>query len=132
MSTYDTHQLEAARACIDQLGDSSQITITRTTPGAINTATGIRAETTTTATLTAIVSRVRSDAAGGSGATARRVTFTVLAEDCVDSGPSAFRPDENDRVSWSSKSWHVERVEARCGDQVYDLHCADMGNLSTQ
>jgi len=131
VSTFDVLQLETVRTCMDELGDGSQITITRSIAGALNTATGIRAETTTSATMTAIASRITSSQTQGD-LRVRRVKFTVLAEDCVDSGASAFRPDENHRVAWSSKSWHVERVEARCGDQVYDLHCADMGNLSAQ
>jgi len=128
MSTFDTLQLETARACIDELGDSSQITITRTTPGTLNTATGIRAETTTTATMTAIVGRIT----GTGDPKVRRVRFTVLAEDCIDSGAAAFRPDENDRVAWDGVTWHVERVEARCGDQIYDVSCADVGTLTAQ
>jgi hypothetical protein len=128
MSTFDALQLETARACLDELGDSSQVTITRATPGALNTATGLRAETTTTATMTAIVSRI-----GGRGdPKVRRVKFTVLAEDCLDSGAALFRPDENDRVAWDGVTWHVELVEARCGDQIYDLSCADVGTLTAQ
>lgn len=128
MSTFDTLQLETARACIDELGDSSQITITRTTPGTPNSATGIRAETTTTATMTAIVGRIT----GTGDPKVRRVRFTVLAEDCIDSGAAAFRPDENDRVAWGGVTWHVEQVEARCGDQIYDVSCADVGTLTAQ
>lgn len=125
MSTFDALQLETVRACLDGLGDSSQITITRATPGALNTATGIRAETTATSTMTAIVGRIN----GTGDPKVRRVRFTVLAEDCVDSGLNLFRPDETDRVAWDGLAWHVERVEARCADQVYDLLCADIGNL---
>jgi hypothetical protein len=131
MSTFDVLQLETVRTCMDELGDGSQITITRAIAGALNTATGVRAATTTSATMTAIASRITSNQAPGD-TRVRRMKFTVLAEDCVDGTPAAFRPDENDRVTWKGVEWHVDNVEARCGDQVYDLSCSDVGTLVNQ
>lgn len=128
MSTFDVLQLETVRACMEDLGDGHSITITRAVAGALNTATGVRAETTTTATMTAIVSRMSSDKTPGD-MRVRRMRFTVLAEDCVDNLAAAFRPDENDRVTWKGVDWHVDGVESRCGDQVYDITCSDVGTI---
>ncbi len=60
--------------------------------------------------MTAIASRITSSQTQGD-LRVRRVKFTVLAEDCVDSTPAAFRPDENDRVTWKGVEWHVKHLK---------------------
>lgn len=131
---WEVSQLELARGGMDSFSNGNSITITRVTArGAFNTATGKRTPTTTTATLRAIVSRFRVDPTSPSDTPIWRARFSILAEECVDSGAQAFRPQATDKVTFRGRTWSLDKApESRMGDQVYDLDCTTTGTMTTQ
>ena len=98
---------DLAAMAVADLGVS--VTLTRVTPGAMNIATGVRATTTATYTLTAIRGEERVDAVdgGGGGGHTEQVVYTLLAAD-LD-----FEPGPKDRLT--DGAW-VYRVVGSDGD----------------
>ena len=105
---------DLAAMAVADLGVS--VTLTRVTPGAMNIATGVRATTTATYTLTAIRGAGRVDAVdGGGGGHAEQVVYTLLAAD-LD-----FEPGPRDTVTDGAWVYHVIGSDLDVDDGCVEL-----------